>query len=73
MNIAEPLKKTVREYTPKMVADICGISVEQLTEAAHWFGTSPQVLSLYCQGLNQSSSGTAKSSDRYTLLSKYQP
>jgi assimilatory nitrate reductase catalytic subunit len=56
----DALKKTVREYTPKMVADICGIGVEQLTDAARLFGSSPQVLSLYCQGLNQSSSGTAK-------------
>ena len=28
--------------------------------AARWFGESPATLSLYCQGLNQSSSGTAK-------------
>jgi len=54
------LKRTVRDYTPKSVADICGISEEDLTKAARWFGESKAALSLYCQGLNQSASGTAK-------------
>jgi assimilatory nitrate reductase catalytic subunit len=54
------LKKTVREYTPKFVAETCGINEEDLTQAARWFGASKALLSLYCQGLNQSSSGTAK-------------
>ena len=54
------LKRTVRDYTPKFVADTCGISEEDLIKAARWFGESKAALSLYCQGLNQSSSGTAK-------------
>jgi len=54
------LKRIVRDYTPAYVADICGISEEVLTKAARWFGASKAALSLYCQGLNQSSSGTAK-------------
>ncbi|HVK93105.1 MAG TPA: molybdopterin-dependent oxidoreductase, partial [Noviherbaspirillum sp.] len=54
------LKQTVRDYTPKFVADTCGISEEELVKAARWFGQSKASLSLYCQGLNQSSSGTAK-------------
>jgi assimilatory nitrate reductase catalytic subunit len=54
------LKRTVREYTPKFVAQTCGISEEDLVRAARWFGESGATLSLYCQGLNQSSSGTAK-------------
>ncbi|MGH8809390.1 MAG: molybdopterin-dependent oxidoreductase, partial [Noviherbaspirillum sp.] len=54
------LKRTVRDYTPKFVADTCGISEEDLIKAARWFGASKASLSLYCQGLNQSSSGTAK-------------
>jgi assimilatory nitrate reductase catalytic subunit len=54
------LKRTVRDYTPKFVAETCGISEEDLTRAARWFGASKASLSLYCQGLNQSSSGTAK-------------
>jgi len=54
------LKRTVRDYTPKFVADTCGIREEDLIKAARWFGESKASLSLYCQGLNQSSSGTAK-------------
>ncbi|HWU81990.1 MAG TPA: molybdopterin-dependent oxidoreductase [Methylophilaceae bacterium] len=55
----EALKNTVREYTPKMVADICGIDEADILKAAQWFGTGP-TLSMYCQGLNQSTSGTDK-------------
>ena len=54
------LKRTVRDYTPKYVADICGISEADLLTAARWFGESPAALSLYCQGLNQSAAGTSK-------------
>ena len=54
------LKQTVRDYTPKFVAETCGIDEADLIKAARWFGESKASLSLYCQGLNQSSSGTAK-------------
>ncbi|TCS38364.1 assimilatory nitrate reductase (NADH) alpha subunit apoprotein [Paucimonas lemoignei] len=54
------LKQTVRDYTPAYVADICGIREQDLVEAARLFGKSRASLSLYCQGLNQSASGTAK-------------
>jgi assimilatory nitrate reductase catalytic subunit len=54
------LKQTVRDYTPKLVAQTCGIREEDLLAAARLFGQSKATLSLYCQGLNQSSSGTAK-------------
>ncbi len=55
----EALKETVREYTPKMVSDICGISEKDIIQAAKWFGTGP-TLSMYCMGLNQSIHGTEK-------------
>jgi assimilatory nitrate reductase catalytic subunit len=55
----DEIKDIVREYTPRMVADICGISEADIITAAKWFGRGP-TLSLYCQGLNQSTSGTAK-------------
>ncbi len=55
----EALKDTVREYTPKMVADICGINEQDILQAAKWFGTGP-TLSMYCMGLNQSIHGTEK-------------
>ncbi|MES2832641.1 MAG: molybdopterin-dependent oxidoreductase [Pseudomonadota bacterium] len=54
------LKRIVREYTPAFVANLCGIAEVDLITAARWFGQSPAALSLYCQGLNQSSCGTAK-------------
>ncbi|NMM05208.1 nitrate reductase [Polaromonas sp.] len=56
----DELKSTVRDYTPDLVADTCGIKKDDLLAAARLFATSPATLSLYCQGLNQSSSGTAK-------------
>ena len=54
------LKQIVRDYTPAHVAQVCGIREEDLVAAARLFGKSGASLSLYCQGLNQSSSGTAK-------------
>ena len=64
----DQLKATVRDYTPDVVAQTCGISKEALVQAARLFagveqgntGQRTPTLSLYCQGLNQSSSGTAK-------------
>jgi assimilatory nitrate reductase catalytic subunit len=56
----DALKATVRDCTPELTADICGIKKEDLFAAAKMFATSKATLSMYCQGLNQSSSGTAK-------------
>ncbi len=54
------LKRLVRDYTPRFVASTCGIVEDDLATAARWFGEARAALSLYCQGLNQSSAGTAK-------------
>ncbi|HYD97406.1 MAG TPA: molybdopterin-dependent oxidoreductase [Noviherbaspirillum sp.] len=56
----DDLKRTLREYTPKHVAETCGIREEDLLQAARWFGQAKAALSLYCQGLNQSACGTDK-------------
>ncbi|MRD47848.1 nitrate reductase [Caenimonas koreensis] len=56
----DELKNTVRECTPDLVAQTCGIRKEDLFKATAMFATSATTLSLYCQGLNQSSSGAAK-------------
>ena len=64
----DDLKATVRDYTPDLVAQTCGIKKDDLLAAAKMFATGAAsdtshrkaTLSLYCQGLNQSSSGTAK-------------
>ncbi|MBI5790664.1 MAG: molybdopterin-dependent oxidoreductase, partial [Rhodocyclales bacterium] len=44
----DQLKAIVRDYTPAMVADICGVKAEDIVTAARWFGESPAALSLYC-------------------------
>ena len=56
----EALQAIVRDFTPEAVASACGLSQDDLIKAARWFGDSTATLSLYCQGLNQSSSGTDK-------------
>ncbi|MFN9726917.1 molybdopterin-dependent oxidoreductase [Acidovorax sp.] len=61
------LKALVRDCTPGRVAQVCGISEADLTTAARWFAQSKATLSLYCQGLNQSSSGTAKNASLINL------
>ncbi len=63
----DELKALVRDATPDVVAQTCGIPKEDLFIAAKWFATSPATLSLYCQGLNQSSSGTAKNATLINL------
>jgi assimilatory nitrate reductase catalytic subunit len=56
----EALQLIVRDFTPEFVASTCGIPEADLIQAARWFGDSSASLSLYCQGLNQSSRGTDK-------------
>jgi assimilatory nitrate reductase catalytic subunit len=75
----DALRDIVREYSPAMAAETCGVRVDDIVTAARWFsgachprvvgdpglgsrlhGNDKPTLSLYCQGLNQSSSGTAK-------------
>ena len=71
----EELKTLVRECTPERVSEVCGLSKDDLFTAAKWFaGLDGQgfahrkpTLSLYCQGLNQSSSGTAKNATLINL------
>ncbi len=66
------LQALVQDCTPARAAEVCGLPQEDIVTAARWFAgvehgggsSTPQprspTLSLYCQGLNQSSSGTAK-------------
>ncbi|SEK69065.1 assimilatory nitrate reductase catalytic subunit [Roseateles sp. YR242] len=56
----DTLKALVRTMTPTESARLTGLKEAQILEAAQWFARSPATLSLYCMGLNQSSSGTAK-------------
>ena len=77
----DALKALVRDFTPDLVAQTCGLRKEDLFTAARWFaglggqgfagledaGPRQPTLSLYCQGLNQSSSGTAKNASLINL------
>ncbi|WP_343350080.1 molybdopterin-dependent oxidoreductase [Pseudomonas sediminis] len=58
----EALKKLVRDYSPAVTADLCGISLDDLQRCAELIGRAPSFLSLWCMGLNQSSAGSAKNS-----------
>ncbi len=56
----DALKQTVRDYTPRMAAEVCGIPEADIVTAARWFASANATLSLYCQGLNQSVAGVDK-------------
>ncbi|MEY2684936.1 MAG: hypothetical protein RJA09_2080 [Pseudomonadota bacterium] len=75
----DALEALVQGYTPDMVAQVCGLSVADILTAARWIAGVPDgatgvsaperlpTLSLYCQGLNQSTSGTAKNASLINL------
>ena len=52
--------QVVSDYPPKRVADMCGISEEDVRLAATLWANSENVLSLWSMGVNQSTEGTAK-------------
>ncbi|MEK8030504.1 molybdopterin-dependent oxidoreductase [Ideonella sp. DXS29W] len=56
----DALRDRVRDHTPRETARLTGLAEDDIVTAARWFGSHTPTLSLYCQGLNQSSSGTAK-------------
>ena len=58
----DALKSLVHGYNPQMVSELCGISQDSLQHCAMLIGRAPSFLSLWCMGLNQSSSGSAKNS-----------
>ncbi|WP_310209688.1 nitrate reductase [Paenarthrobacter nitroguajacolicus] len=57
----EGLRATVEAWTPEAAAEVCGVSPEDIREAARIFGTSSRVLSTVLQGFYQSSQATAAS------------
>ena len=50
------------EWSVERAAEVCELPAAQIVQAARMFGTAHAALSLYCQGLNQSTSGTFKNS-----------
>jgi len=55
----DALRDTVREYSPAVAAQICGLPEADIVTAARWLGArGKNAISLWCQGLNQSAQGT---------------
>ncbi len=52
--------EVIRHYQPELVAEQCGIRIDELETAARWWGKSQRVLSMWSMGVNQSTEGTAK-------------
>ncbi len=52
------LRRHVRDITPAIASEICGLRSEDIVTAARWFGESKAAMSMWCQGLNQSHHGT---------------
>ncbi|WP_204151075.1 nitrate reductase [Leptolyngbya sp. CCY15150] len=50
----------LRHYPPERVAATCGIPLDDLQQAADYWGQAKRVLSLWSMGLNQYAEGTAK-------------
>ena len=56
----DALQARVQDFNLTTTAQLTGLREEDILTAARWLGQHTPTLSLYCQGLNQSSSGTAK-------------
>jgi len=52
--------EVIQHYPPEVVAQKCGISIEDLETCARYWREAEKVLSLWSMGINQSSEGTAK-------------
>ncbi|HEY4068717.1 MAG TPA: molybdopterin-dependent oxidoreductase [Burkholderiaceae bacterium] len=63
----EALRDRVRECTVRETARATGLREEDIVSAARWWGGAAAVLSLYCQGLNQSAQGTANNASLINL------
>ena len=63
----EALRDRVRECTPRETARATGLAETDIVVAARWWGGAGAVLSLYCQGLNQSAQGTANNASLINL------
>ena len=58
----EKLKEIAGEYPPERVAEICGISAQDLKTAVEWIGSTERMVSTVLQGFYQSVQATAASS-----------
>lgn len=51
---------TLENYSAENVANRCHLEIQNVTQFFNWFADTEKSLSLYSQGINQSSSGTDK-------------
>lgn len=63
----DAVAKGLVDYTPKLAASVCGVPEGDIVTAATWFAQSNRTLSLYCQGLNQATTGTDKNTSLIAL------
>ena len=63
----EAVAKGLADYTPKLASSVCGVPEADIVLAATWFAQSNRTLSLYCQGLNQATTGTDKNTSLIAL------
>jgi len=54
----EALKDVVKDYTPEVVAEICGIDAEELKKAARLYAKADKAGIYYAMGVTQHSTGT---------------
>lgn len=59
--------KGLEKYTASLAAQVCGVREADIIQAATWFAKSEKTLSLYCQGLNQATTGTDKNTSLIAL------
>lgn len=54
----EQMPAFLADYSPDKVAEITGLAIEDIIQAAEMIGTSPEVMTCWTMGLNQSTHGT---------------
>lgn len=59
--------KNIEKYPVSLAAQVCGVSEADIIQAATWFAKSEKTLSMYCQGLNQATTGTDKNTSLIAL------
>lgn len=54
----EELRTSLKDYPPGRVAEITGLSTDQILLAARWIAEAPEFMTFWTMGLNQSTHGT---------------
>ncbi len=63
----ESLQAVIGQYPPQRAAEICGVEVREIEEAARTFGKARAAMSFWSMGINQSTHGTAKNNSIINL------